>query len=266
MRRHRSVLVAPVAALVIVIVGSACGSTAADTADPADPGASAVRGTVLVAAAASLTEPFTRIITEFEAAHPGVEVTPTFDSSGTLATQITNGAPVDVFASADEANMRTLTDAGLIAGTPRHVARNQLAIVVKQGNPRGVTTLKDLETVGTVSLCGAPVPCGKYADQILQRAGVTIPADRITRGQNVKAAFTAVAEGDADAGIVYVTDITGAKVEAVTIPDDQNAIATYPVAVVKAAANPTAAEAFIAQVLSPNGQAALRAAGFLAPS
>ena len=219
-----------------------------------------------MSAAASLTEPFRKIIDDFTKANAGVEVTPTFDSSGTLATQIQNGAPVDVYAPADDANMRKLTGAGLIAGTPTRFARNKLAIVVKMGNPKGVKTLKDLETVGIVSLCGTDVPCGGYADQILEQAGVTIPEDRVTRGQNVKATFTAVAEGDADAGIVYVTDITGDKAEAVTIPDDQNAIANYPIAVVKASKNPTAAEAFIAYVTGPTGQAALEASGFLPPS
>jgi molybdate transport system substrate-binding protein len=255
-----------IAALVLVLVGSACASPAPDTAaTPTGSGPAATRltGTVTVSAAASLTEPFTTIIAGFEQANPGVHVTPTFDSSGTLATQIQNGAPVDVFASADDASMERLTDADLVTGSPLRFARNKLAIVVKQGNPRGVRTLDDLETVGTVSLCGLAVPCGRYAEQILAQAGVTVPEDDITRGQNAKATFTAVSEGDADAGIVYVTDITGGRAEAVTIPDDRNAIADYPIAVVTST---PIASAFVEYVKGPNGQAVLRAAGFLPPS
>jgi molybdate transport system substrate-binding protein len=267
-RTHLSVLVALLAAL--AVAGPACGSSNPDNAatttggsSPAGTVAPTVSGTLTVSAAASLTEPFKKIIDEFEKANPGVEVTPTFDSSGTLSTQIQNGAPVDVFASADDATMKKLTDADLIAGTPVQFARNQLAIVVKKGNPEGVKTLEDLETVGTVSLCGAEVPCGRYADQILEQAGVTIPEGDVTRGQNAKAAFTAVSEGDADAGIVYRTDITGDKADAVVIPGDQNVIATYPIAAVEVS---PLASAFIGYVKGPNGQAALQAAGFLPPA
>jgi molybdate transport system substrate-binding protein len=264
-------------------VGSACGAT--DTTTPtttvaparaaveADkPGGSSTPGTastpatgaITVSAAASLTTPFKTIGDDFKKANPGVtDVTFTFDSSSTLATQIESGAPADVFASADDANMKKLTDAGLISGSPRQLARNKLTIVVKKGNPKGVKTLADLATVGTVSLCGADVPCGRYADQILETANVTIPADKITRGQNVKAALTAVSDGDAEAGIVYVTDVTGDKVERVTIADAENAIANYPVAAVKSSTNPATAQAFIAYVLSAPGQATLKGAGFL---
>jgi molybdate transport system substrate-binding protein len=223
-------------------------------------------GTITVSAAASLTASFTTIGEDFMAANPGTEVTFNFDSSGTLSKQILDGASADVFASADEANMAKLTDADLVAGTPDAFARNQLTIVVKKGNPRGVTTLADLATAGTIALCGSDVPCGRYADQILAGAGVTIPADRITRGQNVKATFAAVAEGDADAGIVYVTDVTGDRVDAIAIPDADNASATYPIGVLAASTNRSTAEAFMAYVLSDAGQAVLEAAGFLPPT
>ncbi len=226
-------------------------------------------GTITVSAAASLTEPFERIGDDFTAANPGVEVRFNFDSSGTLAKQIQEGATADGFASADEATMKTLTDPGLIAGTPTVFARNQLTIVVKRGNPKGIASLVDLPTAGTVSLCGAEVPCGRYADQILGTAHVTIPADKITRGQNAKATFAAVAEGDADAGIVYVTDVTGGgagdRVERIVVPDAQNAIASYPIGVVAASSNPATMRAFIAYLLSPAGQATLQTSGFLSP-
>jgi molybdate transport system substrate-binding protein len=249
----------------VVVLGAACASstTSAGTAAPA-PGA--VTGTITVAAATSLTAPFTTIGADFERSNPGSDVTFTFDSSTTLANQIRSGAATDVFAPADEATMNRLAGEDLIAGPPQVFARNRLAIVVKKGNPRGVRTLADLATAGTVSLCGADAPCGRYADQILTQAGVTIPADRITRGQNVKATFAAVAEGDAEAGIVYATDVTGGKVEAVTIPDTANAIAVYPIGAVTATGNGPAARAFVAYLLSPPAQAVLAAAGFLPPA
>jgi molybdate transport system substrate-binding protein len=260
-RRHLALPLALLASL--TLVGSACGSSNDTTA--ASPLTTAT-GTITVSAAASLTEPFKKIGDDFEKADPGVEVTFTFDSSGTLATQIRSGAPADVFASADDANMKKLTDAGLISGSPARFARNKLAIVVKKGNPRNIKALADLPGAGTISLCGPDVPCGRYADQILETAGVAIPEDEVTRGQNVKATLTAVADGDADAGIVYVTDVTGDKVESVAIPDAQNAIADYPIGVVGATKNEAAAQAFVAYVTSPAGQAVLKAAGFQPPS
>jgi molybdate transport system substrate-binding protein len=223
-------------------------------------------GTIIVSAAASLTTPFKTIGDQFKAAHPGTDVKFNFDSSGTLATQIQAGAPADVFASADQANMKKLTDGSLISGTPQVFARNKLTIVVKPGNPKHVQSLADLATVGTVSLCATTAPCGTYADQMLKSAGVTIPADKITRGQNVKTTLSAVSDGDADAGIVYVTDAKGAKVDTVTIPDSQNVIATYPIGVVAATKEQANAEAFDEYVLSAPAQKVLQDAGFLPPT
>lgn len=219
---------------------------------------------VTVSAAASLTAPFGMIGDELTAASAGAgEVTFSFDSSSTLAAQIIDGAPADVFAAADEASMTRLVDAGLIVGEPRVFARNELAIVVKAGNPTGIASLADLASADVVALCGEDVPCGRYAAEVLDQAGVAIPTDRITRGQNAKATLAAVAAGDADAGIVYATDIVGADVEAVAIPAEVNVIADYPIAVVADAADPTSAEAFVAFVLGPGGQAILADAGFL---
>jgi molybdate transport system substrate-binding protein len=263
--RRRPAPFSVVAVLAAAIVAAACASSTPSAGTTA-PATGAVTGTITVAAATSLTAPFTTIGADFERANPGSDVTFTFDSSTTLANQIRSGAATDVFAAADAATMTKLAGEDLIAGSPPVFARNRLAIVVKKGNPKGVRALADLATVGTVSLCGAEVPCGRYADQILKQAGVTIPADRITRGQNVKATFAAVAEGDADAGIVYATDITGDRVEAVTIPDAANAIAVYPIGTVAATGNGPAARAFVAYVLSPPAQAVLAAAGFLPPA
>lgn len=245
------------------------GTTMARPAGSSTPGTTTgtATGAITVSAAASLTTPFMTIGDDFEKANPGVtDVKFNFDSSSNLIAQIQGGAPADGFASADEANMKKLTDADLIAGAPVVFARNQLTIVVKKGNPKSIKTLADLANAGTISLCGSDVPCGRYADQILGAADVTIPADKVTRGQNVKATLSAVSDGDADAGIVYVTDVSGGKVEAVVIPDAQNAVATYPIGVIKSSTNQATMHAFIAYVLSPAGQATLTANGFLPPT
>jgi len=250
--------------------GSATSSVATGAGSTPSTAGGPVTGAITVSAAASLTEPFKKIGDDFKKANPGVsDVKFNLDASSTLAKQVQEGASVDNFASADEPNMAKLTDAALTAGPPVVFARNKLTIIVKEGNPKGVKSLADLATVGTVSLCGSDVPIGRYADQMLQKAGVTIPADKINRAPNVKASVTAVADGDADAAIVYATDVTGAvesKVDKVEIPDDQNVIASFPIAVIKASRNQATAQAFIEYVMSPGGQATLKAAGFLPPS
>lgn len=244
-------------------------TTSGKTSTTAD--AAKVTGDVTVSAAASLKETFTRIAKDFEAANPGAKVVINFGSSGDLATQIQSGAPVDVAAFAAQSNMTTLADAKLLDGTSEIFATNKLVIVTKPGNPKKITGIADLAKVagegGTVSLCAETAPCGKYAAQILQTAGVTFPTDRTTRGQDVRATLAAVSDGDADAGIVYVTDAAsvGAKVDTVTIPDAQNAVAKYPIAVVKATRNAEASTAFMRYILGEKAQAVLRAAGFGAP-
>jgi molybdate transport system substrate-binding protein len=231
-------------------------------------GKTALKGVVTVSGAASLKDSFTTIGDAFAKANPQVKVTFNFDASSTLASQITEGAPADVFASADEANMTKLTDAKLVTGKPAIFARNQLVIVTKPGNPKGIKTLADLAAAGVVSLCGVDVPCGKYAKQALDTAGVAIPEASVTRGQNAGATLTAVSTGDAVAGIVYVTDAisAGDTVEAVDIPSAQNVIATYPIGVLKASGNAKAAQAFVDYVQSDDGQAVLKDKGFLPPT
>lgn len=259
------------AGLATLLVG--CGSDADGPADsPSSTAAGSstapdLDGEITVSAAASLTEAYTQIGKDFEAAHPGTEVTFNFDSSGTLARQILDGAPVDVFASADEATMAELTDADLVAGEPTVFARNQLAIVTKPGNPLGIAGLADLADAGVVALCAETVPCGGFAAQVLADAGVSIPASRVTRGQNVKATLTAVTEGDAVAGIVYATDAeaAGDAVGTVAIPEDQNALAAYPVGVLAGAAEPEVARAFARYVTGDDAQRVLKELGFLPP-
>lgn len=235
--------------------------------DEGNGAASELSGEITVSAAASLTDAYTDIAADFEEANPGTTVTPNFDSSGTLSDQILSGAPVDVFASADELNMDKLTDEDRLDGEPTIFARNTLAIVTQPGNPEGVEILEDLADIDVVSLCGEDVPCGNFAGEILERAGVEIPDGNITRGQNVRATLGAVTDGDAVAGIVFVTDaaIAGDAVEEVDIPEDQNAVANYPVGVLDDAANPELARAFVDHVASDDGQAVLEEYAFLAP-
>jgi molybdate transport system substrate-binding protein len=222
-------------------------------------------GEITVSAAASLAEAFTAIGRQFEKRYKGIDATFNFDASSALVLQIQGGAPVDAFASADAANMDKLVTGGQVTAKPVDFAENKLEIAVKPGNPQKVKTLADLANVDIVSLCAPEVPCAKYADAALAAAGVTIRPDRITRGTNAKATLTAVSAGDADAAIVYVTDVkeAGSSVTGVRIRDSQNEIAIYPIAPLANAANPTTAKAFAKYVASPAGQKILRKYGFL---
>src|SRR5262245_53692497 len=215
--------------------------------------------TITVFAAASLTEAFRTIGADFEAAHPGTKVDFNFASSSTLARQIVEGAPADVFASADDENMKKVADE--TAEAPQPFAGNRLAILVPRGNPKKVKSLADLGRPGvTVALAAPAVPVGRYAAEAFGKAGVPVPAS--SNEADVKAVVTRVAMGEADAGVVYVTDVKagGEKVEAVTIPDEHNVIARYPIAVLKRAPNPSDARAFVAYMLSPKGRSVLAAA------
>ena len=268
MRKQLSLALSGFLALAFVVAG--CGSDDdAATSDSTTTTAAAPKatGAITVSAAASLTEAFTTIKEDFVTANPDVTVTINFGSSGQLATQIQGGAPADVAAFADETPMKTLSDGDLLAAPAEIFARNQLIIVTKPGNPNGITTLADLATAGTISLCGSTAPCGKFADQILATAGITIPTTSISRGQDVKATLTAVTEGDAEAAIVYVTDAkaAGTTVDTVDIAEADNVVARYPIAVIAATQNAEAAQAFQDYVLGEQGQAVLKDAGFLAP-
>jgi molybdate transport system substrate-binding protein len=228
---------------------------------------SSFSGTIIVSAAASLRDSFTTIKDDFVEDHPDAHITINFGSSGALSTQIREGAPADVTAFADTTPMTTLQDAGLLAAAPKTFARNQMIIVTKPGNPQHITSLDDLANAGTISLCVDTAPCGTFADQILTTAGVTIPEGSVSRGTDVKSTLTAVSEGDAIAGIVYVTDAASVAdlVHTVDIAESDNVIASYPIAVVATAANSGLAQAFEAYVLGDEGQAVLEEAGFLAP-
>jgi molybdate transport system substrate-binding protein len=225
-------------------------------------------GSITVAEAASLTESFAEMKTKFEKKYPGTTVNLNPVSSSALVTQIQGGAPADVFASADLTNMDKLVVSGKVTASPQTFARNQMQIAVKPGNPKNVKSVTDLPTVGIVSLCGTTVPCGVYAANILQRASVTIPESSITRGADAKTTIAAVAQGDAQAAMVYVTDVkaAGSTVAGVVIPDAQNTVAVYPIAPIAGTSNGKVANAFISYVLSPAGQKTLAKFGFLPPN
>jgi molybdate transport system substrate-binding protein len=187
-----------------------------------------------------------------------------FAGTPTLVTQIEQGAPADVFASADTTNMDRLTAEGFTTGTPQVFARNQLEIVVAPGNPKGITGLADLARPGVIYVSEAPtVPAGKYSLQALAQAGVTVTPRSLET--DVKFVVSKIELGEADAGIVYVTDVkaAGSRVQGIPIPDASNVFATYPLITVKGTKNADVANAFIALVLSRTGQSTLETYGFL---
>jgi molybdate transport system substrate-binding protein len=247
-------------------VAAGCGSSATGSASPSPSGsASKLTGPLTVLAAASLTEAFNDAKKTLEQKHAGLAITDSFAGSQQLVSQVQNGAPADVVATADQASMSTLASAGLV-DTPTVFAHNKLEIVVASGNPKGVKGLADLARPDLVVVLEDPsVPAGKFARQALQKAGITVAPRSLEL--DVKSELQKVAMGEADAGIVYVTDVSaaGSRVTGVPIPDGQNVIATYPVAVVKASRHPVAARAFVDEIVSGAGQRALRARGFLGP-
>jgi molybdate transport system substrate-binding protein len=220
--------------------------------------------TLTVLAAASLTESFGALEKRFEAEHAGVDVKISYQGSSALAQQIVNGAEVDVFAAADEANMKKVTDANLTEGTPEIFATNRLAIAVAPGNPRKIASLADLAKDGIIMVVCAPqVPCGSAAGKVAKAAGVTIRPK--SEEQDVKAVLTKVQAGEADAGLVYLTDVNSAKgkVDGVEFPEASQAINRYPIAVVKDAPQPDLAKAFVELVRA--GKEELTKVGFKLP-
>lgn len=244
--------------------GDSDGDTAATTTQA---GRRPLSGTITVSAAASLTDAFEAISERFTTMHPDVKVEFNFGSSGSLATQVEDGAPADVVAFANTTPMDRLADADLLAGAPSVFVRNRLVIVTKPGNPGRVTGLADLADLDVVALCVETAPCGEYANKALAGAGVEISDRNTHRGEDVRATLAAVSQGDADAGIVYETDATvaGDQVTTVEIPDDQNVIADYPIAVVRATRYGDIAREFVEFVMSDAGDIVLQKAGFILP-
>ncbi|HEY7908105.1 MAG TPA: molybdate ABC transporter substrate-binding protein [Thermomicrobiales bacterium] len=263
---------------------STAAPTAASTAAPAATTAAssattgtvtAASGTLTVFAAASLTESFTEIKATFEKANPSVTVTYNFAGSQALVTQMTQGAPADVFASADQPNMDNAIKGGVIAGTPQIFVKNKLVIIVPKDNKAGIATPKDLAKPGIkFDTAQASVPVGTYTQQALDNFSklpeygadfkANVNKNTVSQEDNVKAIVQKVQLGEADAGIVYATDAQAAKdkLTLIDIPDAQNVIATYPVAVVKGAKQAALGQKFIAYLLSADGQAILQKYGF----
>ncbi|HEY7101189.1 MAG TPA: molybdate ABC transporter substrate-binding protein [Mycobacteriales bacterium] len=262
-------LLATVAAVAALTLAAACGSSDDNSSGSgSSPSASAsggVSGTVTVFAAASLTESFTTIGKQFEAAHPGTTVKFNFGASSSLAGNINQGAPADVFASASPTNMQQVVDAGG-AGDSKTFANNVMEIATPPDNPANITQVTDLAKSGVkVALCQPQVPCGKVAQEVFTKADVTVKP--VTEGADVKAVLTTVQLGEVDAGMVYQTDVqaAGTKVKGIEIPADQNASTSYPIAALTKAPNSAGAAAFVDYVLSADGEKVLEQAGFAAP-
>ncbi|MCU1565962.1 MAG: modA, partial [Pseudarthrobacter sp.] len=206
---------------------------------------------------------FTELAKTFEARHPGTTVTLSFAGSAELATQINQGAPADVFASADTRNMEKLQEAGLVDGEPQVFATNTLAIAVPSGNPAGIRSFADLAKPGIrLVQCAQQVPCGAAAAAIEQQTGTEL--NPVSEENSVTDVLGKVISGEADAGLVYVTDVRSAagKVEGVPLPEAAGAVNSYPAAVVSSSRNSADARAFLDLLSSPEGQQVLAAAGF----
>lgn len=245
-------------ALVLAAAVSGCGGD--------DSGSDAEQGTTLtVFAAASLTGAFEQLGQEFEADHAGVDVQLSFAGSSDLVAQIQGGAPADVFASADEATMEKLTADDLV-GTPEAFATNVLEIAVPPGNPAGVASLQDLTKPGlNLVVCAPEVPCGAAAQQVAESAGLTLTP--VSEEQSVTDVLNKVTSGEADAGLVYVTDVkaAGDDVEGITFPESAGVANVYPIATVTDSPNADLAQEFMDLVLSDDGRSVLAGFGFGRP-
>jgi molybdate transport system substrate-binding protein len=222
-------------------------------------------GAITVFAAASLMGTFTQLGKQFEAAHPGDTVKFSFGPSSGLATEITSGAPADVFASAAPANMDTVVKAG-DASSPEDFAKNTAEAAVPPNNPAQVTSVSDLAKSSVkVALCQPQVPCGVVAAQVFKNASITVKP--VTLQPDVKSVLTQVELGSVDAGMVYVTDVkaAGTKVKGIAIPASENASTLYPIATITSSKQKSEAQAFVAYVMSPAGEKVLSAAGFQQP-
>ena len=255
------------AALSVVAVAGCAQTAPAEPATPAASSAAAVpqlSGAITVDAAASLNEVFPALATSFKAEHPGVEITFNFGGSSALAAAIVSGAPVDVFAAASPKTMQTVTDASLTASTPVVFARNELEIAVPPGNPGEVTGLQDFaDAAKTIVVCAKEVPCGAAAQGVFDLAKITAKPDSYE--PDVTSVLTKVKGDEADAGLVYATDVQAAGDEVEGIPFDEadQAITDYPIASLKDSKNAPLADAWVAYV--QEHEADLQAAGFLAP-
>ena len=259
--RRASALTLPVVALLL----AGCGSGTEPVGAGGESGARAdvLTGTLTVFAAASLTDVFTDLGDDLMADNPDLEVRFNFAGSSALAQQIVQGAPADVFASANEAQMAVATDDGRVASKPQIFTSNLLQIAVPAGNPADVTGLDDFTRADlALALCAPQVPCGSAADDVFAAAGITPHPD--TYEEDVRAALTKVELGEVDAALVYASDVlsAGDKVEGIDFPEAKDTVNLYPICVLADAPDPDAAQAFVDLVHSEKGQQALADAGF----
>jgi molybdate transport system substrate-binding protein len=245
---------------------SGAASSAASAASSAAASATGSTTAITVFAAASLQGAFTQIGKQFGRAHPGAKVTFSFGPSSGLATQIINGAPASVFASAAPANMTQVVKAGQTLNSPANFARNKMEVAVPPGNPAKVTSVHNLSKSSVkVALCQPQVPCGTVAAQVLKNVGITVTP--VTRQPYVTSVLSQVELGNVDAGMVYVTDVKVArsKVKGIAVPSGDNASTLYPIATLKDAADKTVANEFVGYVMGPQGEHVLSMDGFEKP-
>lgn len=252
-------------ALAALLALTGCAATPQPAASPGGGSAAPQQKTLIVFAAASLKGAYSKIATEFEAAHPGTTVKYSFDGSNTLVDQLQGGAPADVFASADEKNMTRAVEGKLVAGTPKIFATNVLTIVVAPGNPLKITGLDATLDGKKLVVCAEGVPCGNATKTLTGNLGVTLKP--VSTEQKVTDVLGKVTSGEADAGIVYTTDAKGAgdKVATVAIPGAEKVVNRYPLAVTANTKNSELAQAYVDHVAGPKGQAVLAEFGFGAP-
>ncbi|GAA1289204.1 molybdate ABC transporter substrate-binding protein [Pseudonocardia aurantiaca] len=260
-------LVGAVAGLCLVLAGCGGGSSTSTSTSTGTGASTAPQPrTLTVFAAASLTDTFNELGKQFETDNPGVTVRFNYAGSSDLAQQIVNGAPADVFAAASDTTMKTVTDAGVTAAPPTVFATNVLQIAALPGNPKGITSFADLARPDlTVVVCAPQVPCGAATQKIETATGVTLKP--VSEEPDVKSTLGKVTTGNADAGLVYVTDVmaAGGTVQGISFPEAQQAVTNYPIAVVKNAPQPDLAQQFVAMVTGETGQKTLQAAGFGTP-
>ncbi|MCJ0904984.1 molybdate ABC transporter substrate-binding protein [Rhodococcus sp. ARC_M6] len=264
MKRILGIVAAGALSLALVTGCSSPDSSTTSTA-PAST-AESVTGNITVFAAASLKGTFTELGKEFESENPGSTVTFSFAGSSDLVAQIIAGAPADVFASADAANMKKATDAGVVEGTPSDFASNTLTIVVPPGNPKGITSFADLAQEGTqLVICAPQVPCGAATTKVEDATGQALRP--VSEESSVTDVLNKVTSGQADAGIVYVTDAksAGDKVETIALPEAATVVNLYQVAVLKDSKNASTATKFVELVKGSKGLTVLSDAGFAAP-
>ncbi|WP_454791782.1 molybdate ABC transporter substrate-binding protein [Mycolicibacterium lutetiense] len=260
MTRARMFALALTAVAATALIGG-CTST-----EKAEPPSNTEGGSITVFAAASLKSAFTEIGEQFKTDNPGASVEFSFAGSSDLVTQLTQGAGADVFASADTRNMDKAVAADLVEGAPVNFATNTLTIAVAPGNPKGIKVFADLAKPGTsVVVCAPPVPCGGATEKVEKAAGVTLSP--VSEETSVTDVLGKVTSGQADAGLVYVTDAAGAggKVSSVTFPEAAQAVNTYPIAVLKQSKQAHLAHRFVDLVNGEAGQKALAKAGFAKP-